>query len=121
MTNTTALALTIDNTTSLEVRVMCLDTRGPVTGLDHYRAFVRSVGESSFHISRADASSPGDAIEMALHAAGWRNQAHDQAASPENAARVLAAIEARRTGPILEAGRHGYHGVWVHPVVKAAA
>lgn len=120
MTNTNTLTLMIDADTSLEVRVVCLDTRGPVTGLDHYRAFVRSIGDGSFHISRADASSPGDAIDMALHAAGWRNQAHTQVASPENAARVLAAIDARHTGPILEAGRHGYHGVWVHPVVKAA-
>lgn len=116
MTNTNTLTLSIDNTTALEVRVMHL-------GLDHYRAFVRSIGESSFHISRASATSENAAIEIALEASGWTHY-HWRAprvASPSNAARVRAAIEARRTGPILEGSRHGFYGVTITPVVKAAA
>jgi hypothetical protein len=108
MTNTNALTLTIDANTSLEVRVMHL-------GLDHYRAFVRGGG---FHLSRASATSENAAIEIALEAAGWTHY-HWRAprvASPANAERVLAAIEARRTGPILEGSRRGFYGVTITPV-----
>lgn len=116
MNNIAALTLTIDANTSLEVRVMYI-------GRDHYRAFVRSIGENSFHISRASATSENAAIEIALEAAGWTHY-HWRAprvASPSNAARVLATIEARRTGPILEGARHGFYGVTITPVVKVAA